>query len=69
MFNWDAANINHIAEHEVPTDEAEQVMDNDPLDMEEQFRNGEQRFAHLGETFAGRVLFVVVTRRGGDCES
>ena len=66
MFIWDAANISHIALHEVSTEEAEQVIDNDPLDIERQFRNGEERFVHLGETLAGRVLYVIVTPRGED---
>jgi len=66
MFIWDSANIDHIALHAVSTEEAEQVIDNDPLDIERQFRNGESRFVHLGETLKGRVLFVVTSLRGED---
>ncbi len=66
MFIWDAANIDHIAEHGISTEEAEQVIDNDPLHIERQFRNGEPRVLHLGETLAGRILYVVVTQRGED---
>ncbi len=66
MFVWDSANIDHIALHEISTEEAEQVINNDPLDIERQFRNGETRFVQLGETIKGRVLFVVVTLRGGN---
>jgi hypothetical protein len=61
MFFWDKDNLSHIARHHVSKDEAEQVIQNDPLDLERQIRNGEQRLLHLGETNAGRVLFVVVT--------
>ena len=64
MFSWDAANISHIARHGVTPEEAEQVVENNPLDLERQIRNGEQRILHLGETLAGRVLVVVVTLRG-----
>ena len=64
MFVWDTANINHIAFHEISTEEAEQVINNDPLDIERQFRNGEERSVHLGETLTGRVLYVIVTLRG-----
>jgi uncharacterized DUF497 family protein len=61
MFFWDKDNLSHIARHHVSKDESEQVIQNDPLDLERQIRNGEQRLLHLGETNAGRVLFVVVT--------
>ncbi len=63
MFLWDKENISHIGRHDVSQDEAEQVIQNNPLDLERQIRNGELRILHLGETTAGRVLFVVVTMR------
>jgi uncharacterized DUF497 family protein len=63
MFLWDSASIPHIARHNITPEEAEQVVENDPLDIERQLRDGEERMLHLGETFAGRVLFVVVTVR------
>jgi len=63
MFIWDAANTAHIARHAITPAEAEQVIENDPLDLDRQIRNGEERFLHLGETTAGRILFVVVTER------
>ena len=64
MFIWDAANTNPIAVHEISTEEAEQVINKDPLDIERQFRNGEPRVLHLGETLNARVSYVVVTQRG-----
>ncbi len=64
QFDWNEANIAHIARHLVTPDEAEQVAANDPLELEVQLRNGEERIIHLGETDAGRVLFVIVTVRG-----
>jgi uncharacterized protein len=63
MFIWDAANTAHIARHKISREEAEQVIQNDPLDLDRQTQNGEERFVHLGETLAGRLLFVVVTER------
>jgi hypothetical protein len=63
MFFWDKDNLSHIARHHVSRNEAEQVIQNEPLDLETQIRNGELRILHLGETTAGRVLFVVVTLR------
>ena len=65
QFHWDNANIEHIALHEVSAEEAEQVIDNEPLDAGAVLRNGEMRTVHLGETDAGRVLIVVVTERDG----
>ena len=63
MFFWDKENLNHIARHGISQQEAEQVIQNNPLDLERQIRNGEVRMLHLGETTGGRVLFVVVTMR------
>ena len=65
QFDWNEANISHIALHNVTPDEAEQVVENEPLDAGATLRGGEMRTTHLGETDAGRVLFVVVTERDG----
>ena len=62
-FDWDSANMEHIARHGVTPEEAEQVVQNDPLDAPAAIRNGEVRTVHLGETDAGRLLVVVVTER------
>lgn len=35
-FDWDAANIKHLARHNVEPAEAEQVILNDPVDIEYQ---------------------------------
>lgn len=63
-FLWDAGNIDHIALHDISPEEAEQVLENDPIDFPGYIRNGEERINHLGETDAGRILTVVITRRG-----
>ena len=63
MFDWDSANTNHIARHGVTPEEAEQVVLNEPLDIEVVLRNGEQRIVQVGETDAGRILVVVTTMR------
>jgi uncharacterized DUF497 family protein len=65
QFQWDNGNIEHIALHDVTPEEAEQVIENDPLDAGAMYRNGEARTVHLGETDAARVLVVVVTERNG----
>ncbi len=64
MFDWDEANRKHLADHGVTPSEAEEAVTNDPLDLEEQFRNGEERLMQIGETNAMRILVVVTTWRG-----
>jgi uncharacterized protein len=63
VFDWDDENRAHIAVHKVSCVEAEQVIDNEPFDIELQTENGEERFLQLGETDPGRILFVVSTWR------
>lgn len=63
MFHWDEGNVDHIAKHGITPAEAEQVILNNPFDLELQVRNGETRIPQLGETDAGRVLVVVTTMR------
>jgi uncharacterized DUF497 family protein len=67
QFHWDNGNIDHIALHQITPQEAEQVIQNDPIDTGVALRNGELRTIHLGETDAGRILFVVATERDGMC--
>lgn len=64
MFDWDEANLAHIAKHGVTREEAEQAVDIAPLDLMRQYHEGEERFLLAGITSAGRVLLVVTTERG-----
>jgi len=64
LFDWDAANIGHIAEHDVAPEEAEEVILGDPLDIGLELVDGEERSSHVGETDGGRILWVVITFRG-----
>ena len=65
-FDWDFANLEHIARHKVEPEEAEEAA-TDPaaLTAENVHRgpNGQPRFALIGATEAGRVLFVVLETR------
>jgi uncharacterized protein len=63
-FDWDDANREHIARHQVVPDEAEQVIDNHPLDISVETVDGEERIASVGRTGQGRFLVVVTTLRG-----
>lgn len=64
IFDWDEANIAHIAKHDVKPEEAEQVILNRPVDLGAELRNGEERFAQVDETDAGRILIVVTAVMG-----
>ena len=63
VFDWDEANLAHLARHSVSPQDAEQCYRNDPLIIEEQFINGENRYLALGETDAARRLAFVFTIR------
>ena len=63
-FDWDDANIAHIAEHDVTPEEPEETMLGEPLDVGFDVVNGEERWSYLGETNGGRILRVVITMRG-----
>jgi uncharacterized DUF497 family protein len=64
LFDWDSANIDHVSEHDVALEEAEEVSLGDPLDVGFDVVNGEERWSYLGETDDGRILRVVITMRG-----
>ncbi len=64
MFDWDEANIAHIAEHDVTPHEAEEAYDSNPLYLDYSIEEGELRHREIGETLAGRILVVVSTMRG-----
>lgn len=64
-FDWDEANLGHIARHGVEPWEAEEaIVDPDRVGASAHKTPGEQRFAVVGATGAGRMLFVVFTQRG-----
>jgi uncharacterized DUF497 family protein len=63
-FDWDFENIHHIARHGVSPEEAEDVLLNQPIDLDDEYVEGEWRFSSLGFTRSGRILIVVATMRG-----
>ena len=65
IFEWDEANTGHIARHKVTREEAEQVVLNDPVEVEFRDSEGEERIAVVGMTRRGRGLVVAWTPRGG----
>jgi uncharacterized DUF497 family protein len=63
-FDWDAANLGHIARHGVTRDEAEQAVLNDPVEIRWEIIRGEQGHLSVGRTNQGRILMLSVTVRG-----
>jgi len=64
-FEWDDANLEHIARHNVSREEAEQAMTNDPMDDGYEVTKGEERWTMTGHTNRLRILKVVWTLRHG----
>lgn len=58
-FDWDDANIAHVARHSVAPLEAEQVISGSSLPLQIEERESEERHTELGETASGRLLVVV----------
>jgi hypothetical protein len=63
LFDWDDANIQHLARHDITPEEAEQVVLNRPADLGSELRNQEERLTQVGETDVGRILIVVTAEQ------
>lgn len=63
VFDWDDANLAHLARHSVTPGEAEQIILGVSLPLATEERSGEDRHTELGETEEGRLLLVVWTWR------
>jgi hypothetical protein len=63
-FDWDEANIAHIARHGVTPEEVEQVFANDPMDLAAETVDREDRYTSVGHTNQLRVLVIAWTMRG-----
>lgn len=63
-FDWDEANVTHLARHKVDPIEAEEaILDANAIMLEIQAED-EERFKSVGRTLGGRILAVVFTFRG-----
>ena len=63
MFDWDAANLGHIARHKVRQGEAEEALSSYTIELGWQTHEDEDRFVQVGQTAAGRILTVITTWR------
>ena len=64
-FDWDDANVGHIALHGLTPEKCEEAWRNQPLVVEYRERSAEKRQLCLGATASGRLLTLVVTGRNG----
>jgi len=65
-FDWDDANIGHIAAHGLAPEQVEDaLLDSGRIGATAYSVGDERRWAAVGATQAGRVLFVVFTLRSG----
>lgn len=65
-LEWDDENVEHVARHSVTPDEVQEALrDVRRIGAPTYHAAGELRWALIGATEAGRVLFVVYTRRSG----
>ncbi|MGA9625593.1 MAG: BrnT family toxin [Bryobacteraceae bacterium] len=62
-FDWDKANTEQIARHGVKPEEAEQALENDPVDLNYEVVKAEDRWTSIGHTDRLRVLKLVWTLR------
>jgi uncharacterized DUF497 family protein len=65
QFDWDDANIGHLRRHRVTKEEFEELLQNEPLDLDYETETGEERYRSLGATLRGRILVAVWTVRRG----
>jgi hypothetical protein len=54
-------NRKHLAAHKVTQTDFEQLMNNDPLDVDWELINNEERYRSIGITNRGRLLSVIWT--------
>ena len=64
-FDWDDENTKHLAAHKVTPAEFEQMLNNDPLDLDYAAIDDEQRYRSVGPTDGGRLLSAAWMIRNG----
>jgi len=64
-FDWNEANISHVARHKVTSEEAEDIFfdKNNVIDEDVAHSLSEKRFIIIGKTQTGRLLYQVFTKR------
>ena len=62
-FDWDAENAQHVARHRIVPSEFEEVFANDPIILNYEIVEGEERWKAIGRTNELRMLVIVFTIR------
>jgi predicted DNA binding CopG/RHH family protein/uncharacterized DUF497 family protein len=65
-FDWDDENTKHLAAHKVTRAEFEQAMNSDPIDLDCDVIDDEDRYRAVGVTDNGAFLLLVYTIRNGE---
>lgn len=66
FVDWDGSNEDHVLAHGVaPVEVEEALLDPKGLRADAHNASGEKRFAFLGSTEEGRILFIVYAERYG----
>jgi uncharacterized DUF497 family protein len=64
-FDWDDENKKQLDGHKVAPAEFEQLLNNDPIDLDFELIDNEERYRSVGLTNGGRLLSAVWTIRNG----
>jgi uncharacterized DUF497 family protein len=64
-FDWDGENKKHLDAHKVAPAEFEQLLNNDPVDLNFELIDNEERYRSVGLTNGSRLLSVVWTIGNG----
>ena len=64
-FDWDEENKKHLEAHKIAPPEFEQLLNNNPIELNLELIDNEERYRSVGLTNAGRLLSVVWTIRNG----
>ena len=64
-FHWDDENKKHLDAHKVAPTEFEQLLNNDPVNLNFELIDNEERYRSVGLTNGGRLLSVAWTIRNG----
>ena len=63
-FDWDEANVAHVARHSVTPEEVEQVFANDPMDLGADVVEGEERYTGVDHDASERLAVRYLAERG-----
>ena len=57
-FDWDAENIQHLGRHRISPAEAMEILSSEPIILDHEIVDGEDRWRALGRTNGLRILVI-----------